>query len=74
MVPRWFWAVLGLLAGSLVVVGVIAVAQLPEPEPEPTRRPVVNVERTPRPLPTVPWPTFTIPDLTIPDVSQWSDG
>ena len=36
-VPRWFWVVLGVLAGSLLVVFVVAVGQLQASDPD--RRP-----------------------------------
>jgi hypothetical protein len=61
-VPRWFWVVLGALAGSLLVVLVVAVPHLPPAEPRPDRRPVPQMY-TPTPR-----PTYTVPD--IPDVSD----
>jgi len=69
VVPLWFWAVLGCLAGSVVVVFVVAVGQLPPTsvDPEPTRQ--IPVPFTPGPVPSpTPWPTFSLPD--IPEVPK----
>ena len=64
VVPRWFWAVLGVVAGSLLAVLVIALPQLPSAPP----RPVESPGRQPVFPPVIPRPTVTFP--TFPDLPQ----